>query len=56
MDPFEAYVRGYLDAIDTFENFRDMPIEAVIARAREFIAQRNPEIVQRVAADHANVP
>lgn len=51
MDPFDAYVRGYFDALDTVENFRDLPIDAVVTRAREWITQRHPETAARVNAE-----
>lgn len=56
MDPgdsiqFDRYVRGYLDALDTVDNFRDLPIEAVTARAREYIAHQYPQAVERVNAE-----
>jgi len=45
MDPmdteqFRYYVRGYLDALETVENFQDLPIPVVLARAREWIDQK----------------
>jgi hypothetical protein len=49
--PFDAYVRGYFDALDTIERFRDLPVDAVVATAREHIATRFPAEVQRVVAE-----
>lgn len=45
----DYYVRGWLDALDTFENFRDTPAKAFVAQHREWIAQRHPEAVQRAS-------
>jgi hypothetical protein len=55
MDPsdsiqFDRYVSGYIDALDTIDNFRDLPIEAVTATVREYIAKKYPQAFERVNA------
>ena len=44
----DYYVRGYLDALDTMEIFRDLPIDVVVKRSRERIAENAPDSVKRV--------
>ena len=47
MGPMEGYTRGYLDALDTFERFKDeLPVEVAISTCREWLIEKFPEAIR----------
>lgn len=46
MGPMEAYMRGYLDALDLIEAHKSYPIDAVVAVARDHLIGKFPEMKQ----------